>query len=217
MIFPVIAFIAMLTVVMCRGEISRLALLRFRATRLILITFALQYLIMNVVQGPYWALAVTHVATYVGMLTFMWLNRKIPGMLILFAGTFSNGFTIALNGGRLPAKASALAKSGVQIDYDYFTNTGPVAHAKLAFLGDIFYIPANWPMANIFSIGDIIIALGAAYCIVRVCGTRWNAPVADFQRLGGFDPVSTKKTEKTEKTENNAMNNSGSPAPLPAK
>ncbi|HZG96514.1 MAG TPA: DUF5317 family protein [Mycobacteriales bacterium] len=40
------------------------------------------------------------------------------------------------------------------------------------WLGDVFAVPASMPLANVFSIGDIIMAAAAAYAVHRVCGTR---------------------------------------------
>ena len=35
-------------------------------------------------------------------------------------------------------------------------NSGVLAAPRLAFLGDVFAIPAGWPLANVFSIGDVL-------------------------------------------------------------
>jgi hypothetical protein len=47
---------------------------------------------------------------------------------------------------------------------------------RLWFLGDVFAIPAGWPLANVFSVGDVLILLGAAVASFRVSGTRWSSP-----------------------------------------
>jgi hypothetical protein len=43
---------------------------------------------------------------------------------------------------------------------------------RLPWLGDVFAVPEGFPLANVFSIGDIIMAVGAAYAVHRICGTR---------------------------------------------
>ena len=43
---------------------------------------------------------------------------------------------------------------------------------RLAFLGDVFYIPASWPLSNVFSVGDVLIALGVAWAIHGICRSR---------------------------------------------
>jgi hypothetical protein len=39
-------------------------------------------------------------------------------------------------------------------------------------LGDVFYIPASWPLSNVFSVGDVLIALGVAWAVHGICGSR---------------------------------------------
>jgi hypothetical protein len=58
------------------------------------------------------------------------------------------------------------------VDPGAFTNSTVLENPRLLFLGDVLAIPASWPFANVLSIGDVVIALGAAYTIHRVCGSR---------------------------------------------
>jgi hypothetical protein len=115
------------------------------------------------------------VATYAGAGWFLWANRRVPGLLVVAAGALSNGVTIAANGGVLPAAPSALAVAGMS-DPTGFTNSGVVHDPRLWFLGDVFAIPAGWPLANVFSVGDLLIVLGAGLASVRLSGTRWSSP-----------------------------------------
>jgi hypothetical protein len=55
-------------------------------------------------------------------------------------------------------------------------NSGVVEHPKLAFLGDVFAVPAQFPLANVFSVGDVLIILGVGMASWRICGTRWTRP-----------------------------------------
>jgi hypothetical protein len=43
---------------------------------------------------------------------------------------------------------------------------------RLAFLGDVFAIPRGWPLANVFSVGDVLIAVGAVVAVHGICGSR---------------------------------------------
>ena len=45
-------------------------------------------------------------------------------------------------------------------------------HPRLGFLGDVFAIPAGFPLANVFSIGDVLIVLGVGWGAHRICGSR---------------------------------------------
>ena len=107
--------------------------------------------------------------------------------------------TIALNGGTLPASASALKSAGLELDPAEFLNSGVLADPRLPWLGDVFAIPAGWPLANVFSIGDVLILCGVAWGTHRICGSRlvprWEPPtppaVAEPEpRLDPVAPVS---------------------------
>jgi hypothetical protein len=43
---------------------------------------------------------------------------------------------------------------------------------RLAFLGDVFAIPRGWPLANVFSVGDVLIAVGVVVAVHGICGSR---------------------------------------------
>src|SRR6185437_13034710 len=83
-----------------------------------------------------------------------------------------NAVTIAVNGGTLPASRSALATAGIRPVAGDFNNSGVLAHPHLAWLGDVIPVPASVPMANVFSIGDLLILLGLAYGLHHLCGSR---------------------------------------------
>jgi hypothetical protein len=42
----------------------------------------------------------------------------------------------------------------------------------LEFLGDVFFIPASWPLSNVLSVGDVAIALGVVWALHRICRSR---------------------------------------------
>ena len=130
---------------------------------LIVQTFAL------VAKIPSGLAATLHVATYVIALVFLWLNRKFPGVLVVGAGAALNGFVIALNGGTLPASAAAVERAGLERDGG-FANSGVLEDPILLPLGDVFAWPAPMPLANTFSVGDVLIVVGV-WIAVWVGGT----------------------------------------------
>jgi hypothetical protein len=103
---------------------------------------------------------------------FVWLNRRLPGLVVIALGAASNGITIALNGGQLPASAWAVHAAGVVKDPRDFVNTGVVAHPVLGFLGDVFAWPRPMPLANMFSVGDVLIVLGVGIAVHGLTGSR---------------------------------------------
>lgn len=70
---------------------------------------------------------------------------------------------------------AGLHTAGLTADED-FSNSAPMESPTLWFLGDIFAIPASVPLANVFSVGDVIILGGVAVAAVGICGTHWSSP-----------------------------------------
>jgi hypothetical protein len=151
---------------------------RWRWPLLIWATLALQVVVVEV-RMPEALAATLHVATYAVALGFLWLNRRAAGVWIVAAGALCNGLTIALNGGTLPASARAVASAGIDAD-SAFANSAVLENPVLPWLGDVFAWPAPLPLANVFSVGDVLIVIGAF--VAAWTGSR---------RLGASaDPVS---------------------------
>jgi len=156
------------------GRLGALAELRFRATGLLMASIAAQILIVTVFpQSGSEALHDTvHIGTYVAVALFVVLNRRIPWVWLVALGGALNFVAIAANGGVMPATPNALVKAGFELDPAGFTNSGAVAHPHLQFLGDVFWIPSSFPISNVFSIGDVLILLGALLALHCICGSR---------------------------------------------
>lgn len=155
-----------------------LALQRWRWPVLIWIALGAQILIIEF-GLPNDLAPVAHVATYAIALTFLWLNRRAAGALVVGAGAFTNGLTIALNGGVLPASRTATEAAGIDPDHA-FENTAVMDDAVLPWLGDVFAWPDPLPLSNTFSVGDVLIVAGVA--IAAWSGTRrLGAPARDSE------------------------------------
>ena len=152
--------LAMLSPLLVGRWSARLLLHRWRRPLLIWATLALQVVVVEA-PLPDVVAPVLHVLTYVLALAFLVVNRDVAGVLVVGAGAALNGVTIALNGGVLPASANAIAATGVDRDGE-FANSAVVADPLLPWLGDIFAWPAPLPLANTFSVGDVLIAVGVA-------------------------------------------------------
>ena len=176
MIIPLATLAVLLLPLLLGGKPARLAAVELRYVGLIVAALAVQILIVQLLTGPETLLRAAHIATYVAAGWFMIANRRIPGLWLVGLGAVLNGMTITLNGGTLPARLGALRSAGIDTRADGFVNTGVLAHPHLGFLGDIFAVPAPLPLANVFSIGDILIVLGAGIVAWRVLGTRWTTP-----------------------------------------
>lgn len=182
MIVPLATLLGMLSVKLFGGKLKRLATVDLRHLWVVWATIFVQTMIFEVpfpffpVGGP----QVLHIATYVSAFVFLWLNRHIPGALLIAVGAAGNAAAITANGGVMPARPSAWARAGLP-RIDGFENSNVVDDAPLWFLGDIFAIPAGWPLANVFSIGDVVIVIGGTYfahawCRRPATSNVWPAP-----------------------------------------
>jgi hypothetical protein len=103
---------------------------------------------------------------------FLAANWRLPGLPLAALGAALNLLAIVANGGVMPASPSALAAAGLPVDQPGFQNSAALADPRLAFLGDVFAVPASWPLSNVFSVGDLLIGAGLAWGLHRVCGSR---------------------------------------------
>jgi hypothetical protein len=92
-------------------------------------------------------------------------NVTTPGMAIVALGALSNLVAIGANGGLMPASAGALALAGFSGPGDH-TNSVVLEAPAFEPLTDIYALPAWLPLANVFSVGDVLIGLGIAVAIV---------------------------------------------------
>lgn len=118
-----------------------------------------------------------HVASYAVLGAFLLSNRHLPGIWLVGLGFACNAAAIVANGGLMPASEEALRTAGrwtllerAGMVYNNSAVIGP--NTKLWFLGDVFAIPAGLPLANVFSLGDVLLALGVLVLLPALMGAR---------------------------------------------
>ncbi len=180
MIIPVVAMLIALSVPLAGGDLGRLTGLRLRWMPTVLAALAVQVLLTTVWAGvlDHGVAAAVHLATYGLAAAFVWANRRVPGLPVVAAGGAANLAAIAANGGVMPASATALEVSGIAATAGDFANSAVVADARLAFLGDVFAVPAGWPLANVFSVGDVVLLAGLAWLLHATCRRRPSLPAS---------------------------------------
>jgi hypothetical protein len=102
-------------------------------------------------------------------------NLRLPGLEVISAGAFLNLIAIVTNGGYMPSSPEAwTALNGVaQLPKSGYTNSALIGpNTPLPFLGDVFYLPHPIPFANVFSIGDVVIAVGAVWFLIEAMRGR---------------------------------------------
>jgi hypothetical protein len=110
------------------------------------------------------------VGSTVVVLVALVANLGQPGFRLILLGALLNLAAIVANGGQMPASAEAFTALTGQpvVPTTVFSNSIVVApDAPLLALGDIFVLPRPIPLANVFSIGDVLIAIGGALFVAR--------------------------------------------------
>ena len=154
------------------GRIEKLASVKFRHSWLILLALGLQVLIFSPWWRQNWASRIPVEWAYLVSMTFLilaiGLNWRVPGVAILGIGLLLNASVIFANGGHMPTSLNALKYAGIVDESTTLaqalrTNSSLITDkTPLWFLGDVFAIPSWFPMANIYSVGDVVLVIGGA-------------------------------------------------------
>jgi hypothetical protein len=175
-LLALLAVLAVATVPLAGGHLSRLLDLELRGLPLVIGALVVQVIVISLVpDAPDDLLTALHLLTYVVALGFIAMNLRLRGMWVVGLGGLLNFVAIAANGGVMPASRSALRDAGRTVEAGRFENSAAVRDAKLSFLGDVFAMPASWPLANVFSVGDVLIAVGIGIVVHQACGSRLTA------------------------------------------
>jgi len=168
-----VVLLAVATVPLTGGRLSRLADVRLRLPGLAIAGLGAQVVIISLVPDlPGWLATTVHFVSYGLVLAFIWCNRSLPGLWLVALGGLSNLVVIAANGGVMPASVDALRTAGRSPTEEGFTNSEVLADPKLEILGDVLPMPSWLPFANVFSIGDVLIAVGVFWCVHAICRGR---------------------------------------------
>jgi hypothetical protein len=150
--------LALLTPLLAGRSLRPLLGIRIAGLPLVWVALLAQVVAIEV-RMPSWSAAALHVASYGLAAVCLWSNRGLRGLPVLALGAACNAVTIALNGGTLPADADAVRRAGIAAG-DEFLNSGVLEHPVLPWLGDVFAWPQPLPLANVFSVGDVLIVAG---------------------------------------------------------
>ena len=166
--------VAVLSVLVCGGSLANVASLKLRARWAIGLALALQVLIVSVIPAEVdgWLGQALELISYGLAAAFVVSNRRIPWLWLVGLGGLSNLAAIGANAGVMPASEIALRAAGRVRHAGHFVNSTSVPKPHLEFLGDIFSVPRTWPLANVFSVGDILLAVGALLLLHTVCESR---------------------------------------------
>jgi Family of unknown function (DUF5317) len=154
------------------GSLARLSRFRLKAIPLLYGALGLQLAAFPVHRGLWQTpdrLAIAlWLISYACLIVAAIRNLDVPGVPLVGLGIAANLGAILSNGGHMPALPRALEAAGLHYDVHY--NSAADATPHLAMLVDRFAAPAWVPLANVYSIGDVLIAAGTFVFAVAVTG-----------------------------------------------
>jgi hypothetical protein len=156
------------------GSFERLARLRLRRIELVVAAFVLQVIAFPFTWLPWTTSGLLPVVLWLVSFSLLavaaWANRRVPGVLVIAVGMASNVAAIVVNGGYMPVLPSALRGAGES--YDVSNNSAAEASPHLGWLVDRWAVPDWMPTGNVFSVGDVLIAMGVIVLVWSAMGVR---------------------------------------------
>ena len=172
MFLVAVVVLAALAVPLAGGRLGALVEVRLRHVWAIFAALGLEVAAMELPGLSEGLRAALMLVAYPVGAVFLAANWRLPGMPLVALGAALNLLAIGVNAGVMPASPSALAGAGLPVNEPGFQNSTALPQPRLALLGDVFYIPASWPLSNVFSVGDVLIALGMVWALHRICRSR---------------------------------------------
>lgn len=102
--------------------------------------------------------------SYALLVCMLLLNARLTGVPLVAAGLCSNLVAVLANKGLMPVLGSALRAAGRT--YNVHNNSIDLSRPHLALLVDRWAAPHWLPLANVYSVGDILIAIGTLTAII---------------------------------------------------
>lgn len=173
--------VAALSVPLFGGSLGRLATARIKGGWTIALALVLQVVIISVIpkQMLGWRGQTVELASYLLAVAFLVINRRVPWLWLVGLGGLCNLVAIGANAGVMPASPLALRAAGRVRHPGQFMNSTALSHPHLAWLGDNFSVPRSLPLANVFSGGDVLLAVGALLLLHSLCA---SAPARALRR-----------------------------------
>ena len=156
------------------GSLATLARLELRAPWLFLAAIGLQLVAFPLAFFPWetheTAATALWVASYGLLVVAAALNVRITGVPIVAAGMLLNLAAIVANRGTMPVRLDAMQDAG-RVDA-VRANSTALTDPSLPWLIDRWAAPDLIPFANVFSVGDVVIAVGAFVLVLAAMGVR---------------------------------------------
>lgn len=154
------------------GRLAALETVHFRWWGIALGGLAFQLLLFSdpVAERVGGAGPILYVLSSIAVVVALLPNLRQPGFALIGLGAMLNLAAITANGGFMPSDPAAwVALDGAGIlPTAAYTNSALIhSGTLLPFLGDVFVLPRPLPFANVFSLGDLLIGVGATWFLIR--------------------------------------------------
>jgi uncharacterized protein DUF5317 len=102
-------------------------------------------------------------------------NRQLRGAPVVALGMLLNLVAIVANNGHMPALPHALREAGIHSQLH--NNSIASAEPNLSWLVDRWATPGWIPLGNVYSIGDVILAVGAFVLVLSAMKVSRSSPL----------------------------------------
>ena len=121
-----------------------------------------------------------HIGTYVALIAFAAANLHLRSLWFILLGTPGQRPGDRSQRRLHAGVADRSTAAGIQLGND--TNVSASAE-RLQFLGDVFALPSQLPLANVFSFGDVFIGVGMVAFIVLASLQGGDKPPLQARRV----------------------------------
>ena len=164
--------LGVLAAAVCGADLRRLAAVPLRGLPLFYLAIVLQLVAFPLHAFPWHtsdtAAVALWLASYALLATAAVANIRLPAMPLVVLGLCANLAAIAANHGHMPVLPAAMHGAGY--DYDVQYNSAAIAQPHFALLVDRFTAPQWIPRANVYSVGDLLLACGGLIIPLALTG-----------------------------------------------
>ena len=163
------------------GRFTHLAHVSFRYGWLAILAFSMQITVIYFPEQPMdglwsWKTLIIPIS-YSFILLVCLLNIRIPGIPFIALGLALNILAMSVNGGFMPVTLEALQRAGLGHMALGAENGARIMASKdiilsreatrLWFLSDVLVLGSPMPLTTVFSVGDVLLMLGAFVLLQR--------------------------------------------------
>ena len=140
-----------------KRDVRTIAAVRFRRPLFLLAGFAAQ-LLLALGAGHGWKNTILLELSFVFILYGLWMNRHLPGVVLIFAGAAANFLALLANGGLMPVSPTAMRLAGLSVSVKAFAGS-----SRHQFMGSTtLWWLSDWiPLPHfVLSPGDLLVGAG---------------------------------------------------------